>query len=58
MTSVPLHAPYEVRRSRELAERYDATLSRLKQEVATCERVLAKHLDRVLSAEKWELTDG
>ncbi|TDQ19908.1 hypothetical protein [Phyllobacterium brassicacearum] len=55
MTSVPLHAPYEFRRSRKLAEQYDATHARLKGEVAACESVLAKYLDSVLTAEKWEL---
>ena len=41
MTSIPLHAPYEVRRSRELAALYDQTHLRLKLEVAQNEAVLA-----------------
>lgn len=54
MTSIPLHAPHEVRRSRKIAERYEATHARLKHDVATSEDALAKHLDIVLTAEKWE----
>ena len=42
MTSIPLHAPYEVRRSRELAALYDQTHLRLKLEVAENEAVLAQ----------------
>lgn len=34
MTSIPLHAPYEVRRSKVLAAAYDQTHLRLKVEVA------------------------
>jgi hypothetical protein len=34
MTSIPLHAPYEVRRSKALAATYDQTHLRLKLEVA------------------------
>ncbi|MBZ9653506.1 hypothetical protein [Phyllobacterium lublinensis] len=55
MTAIPLFAPYEIRRSRKLAGQYDATHARLKQEVAACERVLAQHLDSVLSDEKWDM---
>jgi hypothetical protein len=54
MTSIPLHAPYEVRRSRKMAEQYEATHICLKLEVAISEDALARHLDSVLSAEKWE----
>lgn len=34
MTSVPLHAPYEVRRSRKIAAAYDRKHLQLKLEVA------------------------
>lgn len=40
MTSIPLHAPYEVRRSRKLATQYDATHLRLRIEVAQNECVI------------------
>lgn len=42
MTSIPLHAPYEVRRSKVLAAIYDRTHLRLKLEVAQNEAVLAQ----------------
>ncbi|NTS30708.1 hypothetical protein HQ945_05530 [Phyllobacterium sp. BT25] len=42
MTSVPLHAPYEVRRSRKIAAAYDRTHLQLKLEVARKEAALAQ----------------
>jgi len=42
MTSIPLHAPYEVRRSKVLAATYDQTHLRLKLEVANNESALAQ----------------
>lgn len=42
MTSIPLHAPYEIRRSKALAAIYDRTHLRLKLEVAQNEAVLAQ----------------
>lgn len=42
MTTIPLHAPYEVRRSKVLAAIYDRTHLRLKLEVAQNEAVLAQ----------------
>jgi hypothetical protein len=52
--SIPLFAPHDVRRSRKIAVRYSLMHEQLTIEVATSERALAKHLDSVLSAEKWE----
>jgi hypothetical protein len=51
MTSIPLHAPYEVRRSRELAALYDRTHLRLKLEVSRNESALeamAADLERII----------
>lgn len=42
MTSIPLHAPYEVRRSRKLATQYDATHLRLRIERAQNERAFTQ----------------
>jgi hypothetical protein len=52
--SIPLFAPHDVRRSRKIAVRYSLMHEQLKLEVETSERALAKHLDSILSAEKWE----
>jgi hypothetical protein len=42
MTSVPLYAPYEVRRSRKIAAAYDRKHLELKLEVAQNEAALAQ----------------
>jgi hypothetical protein len=42
MTSVPLHAPHEVRRSRKIAEQYDRTHLQLKIEVSENDAAIAR----------------
>ncbi|MBZ3691030.1 hypothetical protein [Phyllobacterium calauticae] len=48
MTSIPLHAPYEVRRSKVLAAIYDRTHLRLKLEVAQMETELGQIVERAV----------
>jgi hypothetical protein len=42
MTSIPLHAPYEVRRSRKIAAQYDRIHLQLKIEVAQNDAAIAR----------------
>jgi hypothetical protein len=42
MTSIPLHAPYEVRRSRKIAAQYEAMHLQLTIEVAQNEAALSQ----------------
>lgn len=47
MAAIPLHAPHDVRRSRKAAKTYNVTYEALLADV------LAKELDRELSAQDW-----